>query len=608
MASRSSSGRKLVKDILLDAKLINPSDLEKAMETVKKTDKPLQQVVVDLKMVEKVDVLQALSKEWRNKAVDLAEMEIDPDVLKIIPEATARRDLALPFAKEDTILLVAMADPLDFFVSEDIHLRTGYEVQGYLAMPEDILRVLDKVYGIAGSDKAAEIMKSLADQKAQNPNADGDMKIEKITEKTDVMEVDASAPEVEKIANAIILGALQKKASDIHIEPFEDPAGKNSKLIVRYRVDGFLRESGFQIPWSFRNAILAKIKIMTSSMNITERRIPQSGRIQVMAKGNPIEFRVEIVPTVYGESCVMRILDRKAVQVDIKKLGFLPDTLDKFLGLLRGVGGKKNFGLVMVCGPTGSGKSTTLYAALNHINRPDIKIITAENPVEYNLDGIVQVQVNPDLKLGEDKCFDFATALRSFLRLDPDVIMVGEIRDQETAHIAMEAAMTGHLVFSTIHTNDSPSSVSRLTDMGIQAFMVASTLKCVLAQRLCRRICADCRTARPPTPDEIEVYKVNNVELPANTQFYFGKGCDTCMGSGYKGRCGIHELLIMDDPVRLAALKDVTADNIRTTATLHSPQKMRTILQDGLVKVLQGVTTVREVLGGAAEGEETPKK
>ncbi len=604
MATPSAVGRKQVKDILIEAKLVSPENMAKAVAEADKGEKPLQQVVVDMKLADKVDVLQALSKEWRNKAVDLAEMEIDPEVVKIIPENTARRHNALPFAKEESVLLVAMADPRDFFVSEDIHLRTGFEVQGYLAMPEDIQRELDKVYGVAGANKAAELMKGVAEQQAKEAES-GEMKLEKFEAKADVTEVDASAPEVEKIVNAIILAALQQKASDIHVEPFEDPAGKNSKLLVRYRVDGFLREAGFQVPWSFRNAVLAKIKIMTSSMNITERRIPQSGRIQVMAKGNPIEFRVEIVPTVYGESCVMRILDRKAVQVDIHKLGFLPDTLERFLGMLKGVGGKKNFGLCLVCGPTGSGKSTTLYAALNHINRPDIKILTAENPVEYNLDGIVQVQVNPDLKLGEDKCFDFATALRSFLRLDPDVIMVGEIRDQETAHIAMEAAMTGHLVFSTIHTNDSPSSISRITDMGVPAFMVATTMKLVLAQRLCRRICKDCKAPHPPTPDEIEAFKAANVALPAGAMLYAGKGCDTCQGSGFKGRCGIHELLIMDDAVRLASLKDVSADNIRRVAMFESPQKMRTIVQDGLVKALQGDTTVREVLGGAAE---EPKK
>jgi type IV pilus assembly protein PilB len=599
MASRANVGRKNAKEILLESRLITSEQAADAEKEATKTDKPFQQTVIDLKLVDKVDVLQLLSKEWRNKAVDLAEMEIDPDVAKIVPEQTARRHLVLPFAKEDQVLLVAMADPRDFLVSEDIHIRTGLEVQRYLAMPEDILKELDKVYGLQGSNMAQELLKGVGDV------AEGgdDIKIEKLESKADLAELDASAPEVEKIVNAVILSALQQKASDIHIEPFEDPAGRSSKIIVRFRVDGFLKNATFQIPWSYRAAVIAKIKIMTSSMNITERRIPQSGRIQVMVKSNPIEFRVEIVPTVFGESCVMRILDRKSVQVDIHKLGFLPDTLDKFLGLLRGVGGKKNFGLVVVCGPTGSGKSTTLYAALNHINRPDIKILTAENPVEYNLDGIVQVQVNPDLKMGEDKCFDFSTALRSFLRLDPDVIMVGEIRDQETAHIAMEAAMTGHLVFSTIHTNDAPSTVSRLTEMGIPPFMVASTMKCVLAQRLCRRVCPNCRQPHDPTPEEVEIYKANDFILPEGAQLYNGRGCDACGGSGYKGRCGIHELMVIDDTVRLTALKDVTADAVRTAAVERSPQKMRTILKDGLTKALEGLTTVREVLGGAEDAD-----
>ncbi|MBK9430591.1 MAG: Flp pilus assembly complex ATPase component TadA [Elusimicrobia bacterium] len=601
---RSNPGRKTTKEILLEARLVTPEGILQAEKESVKTGRPLQQTVIDLKLSDKVDVLQILSREFRTKAVDLAEMEIDPEVVKILPEGDARHHIVLPFAKEDQVLLVAMADPRDFLVSEDIHIRTGLEVQRYMAMPEDIMKELDKVYGLAGGGKGEELLKSVAETAL---NIGSDEKLEKLETKTDVTEVDASAPEVEKIANGVILSALGQKASDIHIEPFEDPTGRTSRVLVRYRVDGFLRAAPFQIPWSFRNAVMAKIKIMTNSMNITERRIPQSGRIQVMAKGSPIEFRVEIIPTVYGESCVMRILDRKAVQVDIQKLGFLPDTLDRFLGLLKGVGGKKNFGIVLVCGPTGSGKSTTLYAALNHINRPDIKILTAENPVEYNLDGIVQVQVNPDLKMGEDKCFDFSLALRSFLRLDPDVIMVGEIRDQETSHIAMEAAMTGHLVFSTIHTNDAPSTITRLMDMGIPGFMVASTLKCVLAQRLCRRICPQCRAPRAPNPEEVEVFRNNNVSLPPGAQLFQGAGCANCNGSGYKGRMGIHELLVIDETVRNVVLKDVTADMVRDAAVNKSPQKMRTIIMDGLQKVLEGGTSVREVLGGASDEVEPVK-
>ncbi|MBL0058455.1 MAG: Flp pilus assembly complex ATPase component TadA [Elusimicrobia bacterium] len=604
MALRPNVGRKTAAEIILEAHLVTTENLALAEKEAASSGRPLQQILVEKKWVDKVDILQVLSREWRTKAVDLAEMEIDPDVVHILPEADARKHLVLPFAKEDQVLLVAMADPRDFMVSEDIHIKTGLEVQRYMAMPEDILKELDKVYGISGSGQGAELLKSVTD--AVIPDVEGSL--ERVKEKTDVTEVDASAPEVEKIVNGIILSALGQKSSDIHIEPFEDPAGRNSKVLVRFRVDGFLKAAAFQIPWTYRSAVIAKIKIMTNSMNITERRIPQSGRIQVMAKGSPIEFRVEIIPTVYGESVVMRILDRKAVQVDIKRLGFFPDTLDRFLALMAGVGGKKNFGIVLVCGPTGSGKSTTLYASLNHINRPDIKILTAENPVEYNLDGIVQVQVNPDLKLGEDKCFDFATALRSFLRLDPDVIMVGEIRDQETAHIAMEAAMTGHLVFSTIHTNDAPSTLTRLVDMGIPSFMVASTLKCVLAQRLCRRICPDCKTPRAISVEEMEVFVTNGMKVAPGLQIYQGAGCRNCNGSGFKGRLGIHELLVVDDAVRAVMLKEMTVDSVREAAVKKSPQKMRTILMDGLQKVLDGGTTVREVLGGASEAAEDAAK
>jgi type II secretory ATPase GspE/PulE/Tfp pilus assembly ATPase PilB-like protein len=272
--------------------------------------------------------------------------------------------------------------------------------------------------------------------------------------------------------------------------------------------------------------------------------------------------------------------------------------LDKFLSLLKGIGGKKNYGLILVCGPTGSGKSTTLYAALNHVNRPDIKILTAENPVEYNLDGIVQIPVNPDLKLGDDKKFDFAGALRSFLRFDPDVIMVGEIRDQETAHIALEAAMTGHLVFSTLHTNDAPTALSRLADMGVPDFLVVGTVKAVLAQRLSRRLCPDCRRPHDPTAEEIEVFRENGVELPPGAKLYGPGGCDACKGVGFKGRLGLHELLVMNEELRAFCMQAAALDVVRVAARKLG---MRTIAQDGLIKSLEGLTTVREVFGGREE-------
>jgi type IV pilus assembly protein PilB len=567
-------GRKSIRDIFLDHKLLTADKLDKAMAESKKTQKPIQQVVVDQKLADRVDVLQILSKEWRVRAVDLAEMDVDPEVVKIISEQNARRHLVLPFAKEDKVLLVAMADPRDFFISEDIHLRTGFEVQSYLALPEDILRELNTVYGGGGNleaGKAEEMVKGITDQLPD----DGGISLEKLEEAVDVTEVDASAPEVERIVNAVILGALQVKASDIHIEPFE------GKFIVRYRVDGFLREAPFQIPMSYKNAVIAKIKIMTNQMDITERRRPQDGRIQVAAKGNPIEFRVNIVPTVFGESCVMRVLDRASVRVDLNILGFHPELLEKFKMILA-----KPYGLMLVCGPTGSGKSTTLYAALNSINSPDTKILTAENPVEYNLSGIVQVNINPDIN------FMFADALRAFLRQDPDIIMVGEIRDKETAQIAMEAAMTGHLVFSTIHTNDAPSAVARLHEMGVPTFMISGTIEGVLAQRLVRRVCKDCAKPTPLTDEMKVVFDKYQIDI-SKAKFMKGKGCAACSQSGFRGRAGIHELLVMTDEIRHSMLSDISAQPIRELAV---KQGMRLMIVDGLIKVAQGVTTVEEIL------------
>ena len=573
MPPKGSVRRKTVKEILTDNKLLSEEQLNQALEESKKTSEPLQSAVVRLNFMSRVDLLRTLSQEWGVKAVNLDEIEIDPETVKVIPEAAARRHRAVPFVKEENVLFVAMSDPRDFFVIEDIQLRTNFEVQPYLAFPEDITKALDKAYGLASTVKLDQIIGELT------VDTEADLKLKKAEEdKVDVTEVDASAPEVERLCNAIILGALQQKASDIHIEPFE------SKFLVRYRVDGSLREAPFTIPFSFRNAIIAKLKIMTEQMDITERRRPQDGRIQVMAKGNPIEFRVNIVPTVFGESCVMRVLDRASVRVDMDKLGFIPDTLEKFKACLQ-----KPYGLILVCGPTGSGKSTTLYAALNSINSPDSKILTAENPVEYNLPGIIQVNVVQEIG------FDFAAALRSFLRQDPDVIMVGEIRDKETAQIAMEAAMTGHLVFSTIHTNDAPSSVARLHEMGVPSFLISSSLECILAQRLVRRVCAECKEKYTPQPEFLEYYKTMNIDL-AGATFYKGRGCDVCNGTGYKGRAGIHELLVSNDEMRSLILKEIAAGPLRELAKKNG---MRTLLGDGLWKAAKGVTTIEEILANA---------
>jgi len=570
-ANPSPLSRKTIGEIFLENKIIDEASLEKATQEAKKTQKPIQQIVVDMKLVERVDVLQVLSKEWRVRAVDLDEIEVDPEVVKIVSEQNARRHLAIPFAKEEGVLLVAMADPRDFFIAEDIHLRTGFEIQSYLALPEDILRELDVVYGVGAGFKAEEMVKGITDALPDDTGID----LQKIEEVTDVTEVDASAPEVERIVNAVIVSALQLKASDIHIEPFEH------KLIVRFRVDGILREANFQIPMSYKNAVIAKIKIMTNQMDITERRKPQDGRIQVAARGNPIEFRVNMIPTVFGESCVMRVLDRSNVRVDLNVLGFHPDVMKKFLATVE-----KPYGLMLVCGPTGSGKSTTLYAALNHINKPDTKILTAENPVEYNLEGIIQTNINTDVG------YNFPDALRAFLRQDPDIIMVGEIRDRETAQIGMEAAMTGHFVFSTIHTNDAPSAVARLHEMGVPTFLITGTVEAVLAQRLLRRVCKDCGKPMKTSDEYKKIFDKAKVDI-SKGKFMKGTGCPTCNQTGFKGRCGIHEILVMDDDVRRLLLTEVSAGPIRELAVKNG---MMLMLQDGLIKAAQGITSVEEVL------------
>ncbi|MEI7482420.1 MAG: ATPase, T2SS/T4P/T4SS family [Elusimicrobiota bacterium] len=590
--------RKNIREILIEGGLVPEDSIKAAEELAEKEDKTLQQTLTELKLIDEVKLLKVMADEWGFKAVDLSKMEVPRETVQSLPESIAMRQVCVPFALQDNVMFLAMSDPRDFLVVEDIGLRTGLEVKVYLALPQGINKILDSVYGKADSAQVDQLVESVTQAAPKKPGEEESFSLADEAEKKDISDVDANAPEVERLVNAIILSALHIKASDIHVEPFEDPNGKNSKVMIRYRVDGMLRAASFSVPWAYRQAITAKIKIMTNSMNITERRIPQSGRIQIIAKGNPIEFRVEMIPTVYGEACVMRILDRASVRVDIKVMGFLPDTENKLLAQFQGIGGKKNFGLVLVCGPTGSGKSTTLYGCLNYVNRPDIKIITAENPVEYNIDGIVQVPVNPEIKLGEDKRFDFASALRSFMRLDPDVIMVGEIRDQETAHIALEAAMTGHLVFSTIHTNDSASALERLTQMGIPRFVVANTMKAVLAQRLARRLCPDCKKEVDISPEERAVFEANNVQIPAGAKIFAAVGCDKCKTTGYKGRLGMHELLILNETIRTQLLSDPSAIPVKNIAMKAG---MRSLSMDGLEKVMLGLTTVKEVLGGGGD-------
>lgn len=603
--------RRTLEEIFLESGLLKEDSLKKAQEECKRTGEVLQQVILDLNLASKGEILRVLSREWKVRAVDLSDLEIDPDVGKILPKQLARQKLVIPFAKEEGMLLLAMRDPRDVFTVEDIELRFGVKVNAYLAMPSDIRQSISKVHGAEeaaaeAEEEAAEEEKEKQPQVSQEQFAEdaqeltkellagldagtapGELEVEKAEEVEDIMQVDTSAPEVEKLTNAIILEAIRLKASDIHVEPFE------KKLLVRYRVDGALRKSTFKIPFTFRNALIAKIKIM-GGMNITERRIPQDGRIAIKVKGKPYEFRVNIVPTVMGESAVMRILDRSGANLTLDQLGFLPDTMQTFLDSLS-----KPNGLILVCGPTGSGKSFTLMAALAAVRDPEEKILTAENPVEYNLEGVIQVQVNPDLSLGEGKKFDFGAALRAFLRQDPDTIMVGEIRDEETGHIACEAAMTGHLVLSTIHTNDATSVIARLAEMGVAPYLIGSTLECVLAQRLIRTLCKACKEPDPnPSPEllrTLEEYKLNYKDAT----FMKPKGCPKCGNKGMKGRTAIHELMVMNEDLRAICKPGIKNDEVRAIAKKVG---MRTLLEDGFIKVCKGLTSFEEIMAQAKEG------
>jgi type IV pilus assembly protein PilB len=590
--------KKSIEDILVDTFQLQRADVDAMAAEAQRTDTPIQQYVVNHKKVDKHRLLKAISIEWAIKVVDLKDIEIDPDVAKIIPVETCRRNKLVPFNKEENMLFIAMMDPRNLFALEDLQFRTGLRVIPYLALPDDVREKIDELYGTeeqpletsedasaaqvkVSRDDLMDDARELTQELLASLDTSGEVALEQqAKEQTDIMQVDASAPEVEKLVNAIILEAVRLKASDIHIEPFE------KRILVRYRVDGQLRKATFKIPISFRGALVSKIKIMSGSMNLVERRIPQDGRIQVRAKGLPIEFRVNIVPTIFGESVVMRVLDRSGAGLPLEQLGFLPDTLAAFTESLA-----KPYGLILVCGPTGSGKSFTLTAALQKVKDPAEKIITAENPVEYELDGVVQVPVNPDLKMGEKK-FDFATALRAFLRQDPDIIMVGEIRDEETARVAMEAALTGHLVLSTIHTNDATSAVSRLHEMGAPMYMVVNTLEAVLAQRLIRTLCKDCKQPDPhPSEEMLRILKEHHVDLSQAT-FMKATGCKKCGGTGMKGRTAMHELLIMNEDLRTVCMKEVALTPIREAALRSG---MRPLMVDGLIKVSRGLTTYEEI-------------
>jgi type IV pilus assembly protein PilB len=551
-------------DSLLAARdLVTEEQLEEAREIAAERGRSLGRVLIELGYLKEADLVSILAEQLGLEFVDLSETQIDPSALSFVPELLARKHNCIPVRidPDDGRLVIAMADPANVVAVDDIRALSKKEVRTIVATKADVQAAINRNYRL---DSAAESLVEEASAEAQE------------REDLEAAADSASAEDapIIKLVNLLVTQAVNDRASDIHIEPGE------RNLRVRYRIDGVLHEV-MNPPKSVQAGITSRLKIM-ADINIAERRIPQDGRIGLTVQGKQIDIRVATLPTVHGEKVVMRLLDKTSVLLKLEDLGFAPENLARFQESYR-----KPYGAILVTGPTGSGKSTTLYATLNIINDPKVNIITVEDPVEYKLGGVNQVQTNPKAGL------TFASALRSILRADPDVVLIGEIRDRETAQIAVEAALTGHLVLSTLHTNDAPSALTRLTEMGIEPFLVSSALDAIVAQRLARRLCEKCREEYEPTEEEL----INahfpfdpDDELP---KLYRPVGCTACGKTGYKGRLAVHEVMTVTEEIERLVAEKASSDDIGRVAR---EQGMKTLREDGMQKVREGVTSIEEVL------------
>ncbi len=551
--------QKRLGQILFEKKFLTRENLQNALAIQKQNGEPLGQILLEKGFITEDNLLEALSIQLNIPSAKIDSYDIDPAVVEIVPKKIATKYRIIPLFRVENTLTVATADPLDVYVLDFLRHRTGYQIQTVLAKVSDIDRAIEKYYRVGDSLK--EVI--------QDIEVDDSPQVEMGSAYQDNSKEGSS---VVKVVNLILAQAIRDRASDIHIEPDE------KVLRVRYRIDGLLHEA-FKLPKKFHAMVASRIKIM-ANLDVSEKRLPQDGRFEYKSDGKTVDLRISILPTVKGEKVVMRILDKAGFILDIAKMGFSPKVAEKWNELIH-----RSQGLLLITGPTGSGKTSTLYASLNEINTPDKNIITVENPVEYNFPLINQVQVN------EKAGLTFAAGLRSILRQDPDVVMIGEIRDQESAEIAIRAALTGHLVLSTLHTNDAPSAVTRLIDMGIEPFLVASSLLGIMGQRLVRRICAVCKQEIALSPEEQQSLRLP--EKFGKTRFFKGKGCRECHGTGYQGRVGIHELLVVDPEIRRAVVKESSDEVIRDLAIRHGMDTMRV---DGLRKAALGLTTVEEVL------------
>jgi general secretion pathway protein E/type IV pilus assembly protein PilB len=553
-----------VVEILEGVGLITRQQAQEALAWAQKNDKSVIDALALSNVASKTDILKALANQFGMEFISLSGLDIDQEVIDLVPGDVARRYKIVPLYRNENAITVALSDPLDVETLDSLRyvLRTGVEPN--VATPEEIEAALNHYYPAAGST-----VNTLLQEMTEGTISAGEGKAPKLEGEDEV--TDADAPII-KLVSLVILEAFRSRASDIHLEPLE------RKFRVRYRIDGVLHEVESP-PKRLQSAIVSRVKIM-ANMSIAEKRLPQDGRIQINVMGRDLDLRVSSIPSNHGESIVMRILDKQSLALGLPKLGFFSDDQQTFERLIA-----LSDGILLVTGPTGSGKTTTLYACLNHINKPDRKIITVEDPVEYQLPGINQVHVRTEIGL------TFGAALRSILRQAPNIIMIGEIRDKETAEIAVNASLTGHLVFSTLHTNDAPSAVTRLIDIGVKPFLVASSTRGIMAQRLVRKICEKCK--EPAKAQESELHMLGPMaEQFSQAQLYQGKGCNDCNHTGYRGRIGIFEIFVINDEVRHMIYERVSSTSLRQKARELG---MRTLREDGLRKVLAGLTTLGEV-------------
>ncbi|MCD6165947.1 Flp pilus assembly complex ATPase component TadA [bacterium] len=550
-------------EALIEKELISPIELKKALEKQRKTGKRLGEILIEEKLLSEDTLLEILSQKLNIPKVKIENQAVDSDTVQLIPYEIAKKHKLIPLFRVGNSLTIAMADPLDIYAIDTVRHLTGMQIKVVLAGEKDVEQAIEKFYG--GRHSLDEVIRELKDQEEETQSVE--------TLDSTISQADTeTGASVVKIVNLILNQAISEGASDIHIEP-------DFKITrIRYRIDGILHDA-FTPPKSLHNMIVARIKIM-AELDVSEKRLPQDGGFQYRLNNKSIDLRVSILPTVRGEKVVMRILDKSSFLLKIEQMGFSESVRETWLKLI-----KRSQGMILITGPTGSGKTTTLYAALNHINTPDKNIITVENPVEYNFPRINQVEVN--VKAG----LTFSAGLRSILRQDPDIIMIGEIRDLESAEIAVRAALTGHLVLTTLHTNDAPSAVTRLVDMGVEPFLVASSVQSVLAQRLVRTICNKCKQPYQLSPEMLE--QLNISESFKSHTFYRGAGCRKCHYTGYKGRTAIHELLVIDDEIRRLIVQRASEDAIRDVGAKNGMVSLR---QDGLLKAMKGVLSVEEVL------------